>query len=399
MKKLYTIIMAIVFTITLQAQNKLLSSVNEYYDGNNWQNSWGYNYEYDGNNNLISETYMDWENGEWKVVEKVTYTYNVDNKVIGELGQKWNLSTNMFENSYRDTYSYVDGKFSGQIGEFWENSSWNNEWKIDITNGINGFPTSYLSYDGSGLQWDLADQGTFSYNASNKVTEEVSKKWVNATWVNSYKTLYTYNANNKILNSRDANWDIFNSLWVATSDRMDYVVDVTGNRTSDVEGYFSNNSQYEYKNEYTYDTSSFMSNYAHPFKDKNGVDYLTEDFPYVNKILSKTQSYLNQETNTYTINSRTTYNYNSSITLSTEQVEIVNVGVSVYPNPTTSVLNIDCPNSLTISKIKIMDVTGKTVLVQVGDVKQINVDNLISGLYIVNLYSENGNTTIKFVKK
>ena len=72
----------------------------------------------------------DWENGEWKVVEKVTYTYNVDNKVIGELGQKWNLSTNMFENSYRDTYSYVDGKFSGQIGEFWENSSWNNEWKI-----------------------------------------------------------------------------------------------------------------------------------------------------------------------------------------------------------------------------------------------------------------------------
>ena len=71
-----TLMMLILFTMTLQGQNKLLSSIEEYYDGSTWENIQGSNYEYDSHNNLIIQTYFSW-NLDWEISMKVNYTYNV----------------------------------------------------------------------------------------------------------------------------------------------------------------------------------------------------------------------------------------------------------------------------------------------------------------------------------
>ena len=79
MKKI-TLLMLLIFitTITLHGQNKLLSSTKENYNGGNWQNSYGTNYEYDSNNNLISETELSWNSfsSVWENTSKTTYIYN-----------------------------------------------------------------------------------------------------------------------------------------------------------------------------------------------------------------------------------------------------------------------------------------------------------------------------------
>lgn len=395
MKKLYTIAMML-FVITLQGQNKLLSSIQESYNGSSWQNYSGYNYEYDGNNNLITETYVEWVNGLWKIKEKVTYTYDANNKVVQELGQEWNATTNALENSYRDKFTYANGNFTGQVAEIWENSSWVNEWKIDLTFNGNNLPVSLLSYNWVGANWVADERGQFTYNSNNKLTEELYEEWENSQWVNSSKSLYAYNLNHQMVSSRNATWDDFNNLYKEFY-RTDYVLDGAGNRISETNTDVNNNNKW--KDEYTYDSFSLMSNFAHPFKDKNGLDYLTEDFPHVNKIIAINRYSYNVATGDYNLSGKATYNYNSALTLAVENPEIVKAGITIFPNPTASVINLDFSEAVTIDKVVVVDITGKTVLQQGANTTQVNVEKLAKGLYIIEAYSGKEKFTSKFVKK
>ena len=71
---------------------------------------------------------------------------------------------------------------------------------------------------------------------------------------------------------------------------------------------------------------------------------------------------------------------------------------TLYPNPTTNVLNIDNNNSL-IQKVKIIDMLGKQVLEQNQNTTSLNVGSLQKGLYIVQIYSDESVFNLKFVKE
>ncbi|GIZ07345.1 T9SS type A sorting domain-containing protein [Flavobacterium sp. UMI-01] len=393
MKKI-TLLILIVFTINVKSQTKLLSSIDQYLDGSNWINSWGHNYDYDGNNNLVAETDLEWINGAWKNRSKTTYVYDGNNKVTEKLGQDWNATTNMFENSYKDNYTYSNGKLVGQESKVWENSSWVNEWKVELTYNGNNLPESALFYNWDGTQWELDSRETLVYNVNNKMTENLTENWENSQWVNSYKTLITYNGSNKIIATRGADWDKFNNLWVEV-DKMDYVIDVAGNRTSEINEYSGSKS----KEEYEYDTASLMDNFAHPFKDKTGVEYLFEDFPYVNKLLQSSYYWFDSVLNNFTLSSRTIYNYSSAITLSTEQSEMPTVSISIYPNPTTSTIQLSVPEQISVDSVSIIDGTGKVVLVQSENTASINVEKLPVGIYFVEMFAGQQKFASKFVKE
>lgn len=74
-------------------------------------------------------------------------------------------------------------------------------------------------------------------------------------------------------------------------------------------------------------------------------------------------------------------------------------GVTVYPNPATSVLNILVPNAMPINNITVTDVTGKKVINQLGADKQVNVQGLAAGMYIVQITSGNQKFVQKFIKQ
>jgi hypothetical protein len=76
--------------------------------------------------------------------------------------------------------------------------------------------------------------------------------------------------------------------------------------------------------------------------------------------------------------------------------------VTVYPNPVTSLLNIQIPDALIINGIEVievMDVTGKKVISQTGADKQISVQSLAAGMYIVQITSGNQKFVQKFIKQ
>lgn len=382
----------IVFTITLQGQNKLLSSTYENYTGSTWQKYYGSNYEYDGNKNLTTQIDFEWVESEsaWRYSQKQIYTYNANNRGVTLIYQEWNTTNNLFINQYKEIYSYDTNNNPIEIiSQNWNGFEWANESKTTI-NYQSNLISEYIGLEWDGSQWLNESRGTFTYNSNNKCTGNVEYNWNNGQWVTYSRDSYTYDSNNKILTSKNEKWE--NNSWKVDS-QSEYTLDNQGNRISETESTDLLTNQY--KETYSYDTGSLMSSFAHPFKEKTGLDYIFEDYPYVNKLLTSENYYYNNETSVYVLNGKTSYNYESAISLSTKSFESKKEVVKLFPNPSTDYIEL---SGLTESQdYKIYNILG--VLVKKGSItsnEKIEIQNLPNAFYFLKLES---GKTIKFKKK
>lgn len=72
---------------------------------------------------------------------------------------------------------------------------------------------------------------------------------------------------------------------------------------------------------------------------------------------------------------------------------------SIYPNPTSSILNISNTNNVEIKSISVVDINGRIVKNQSDSLSQINVSDLNAGVYFVTIEAAEGKTTKKFIKQ
>ena len=84
--------------------------------------------------------------------------------------------------------------------------------------------------------------------------------------------------------------------------------------------------------------------------------------------------------------------------LQTEAFE-AKTGFAIYPNPVSSILNIQTSNNVAITKITISDLTGKVMLTQTRNTNQVDVATLANGIYIIEAISEADKFTSKLIKK
>jgi hypothetical protein len=69
--------------------------------------------------------------------------------------------------------------------------------------------------------------------------------------------------------------------------------------------------------------------------------------------------------------------------------------VSIYPNPTSNVLNIST-NSNNLSELTVKDITGKIVLSQKFNTKiTINTENYSKGIYLIDVKNDLGTVSEK----
>ena len=384
MKQTLLLILLLV-TVTTQGQDKIESEIEESYNGASWTNSHGRNYVYDSNNNLISETYFNWDNTSgWTQSYKDNYTYNANNMATENISQDWEV--NQWVNSGRNTYTYNSNEdLIGFINYDWDGTQWVNDYQGVLTYN-NGLLLTIIFSEWDGTQWVNDERETRSYSGNN-LTQILGEDWNGTQWVSGSRDVFTYNANNEITTIVDSDWD--GSAWVE-EDRVNYVLDGTGNRISETDIY---NGTPEDKTEYNYDLTAQLSSFAHPFNSEVG-EYLYEDFPYVNKILSRSEFNYDTSTNTYNPSSRTTYNYDSSLVLSNEKFNTI-TKISLYPNPTTNFIKLDGLNTEEV--ISIYNVLGLKVLEKtITRNDEIDIQQFSNGIYFLKF--KNG-YTLKFLKK
>jgi ELWxxDGT repeat protein len=82
--------------------------------------------------------------------------------------------------------------------------------------------------------------------------------------------------------------------------------------------------------------------------------------------------------------------------LSVNAVELEN-SISLYPNPTTNSFSIE--TKYPINNISVFDIQGKTVKLFKENLAFYDIEELTSGLYFVNIKTENGSITKKIIKE
>ena len=100
-------------------------------------------------------------------------------------------------------------------------------------------------------------------------------------------------------------------------------------------------------------------------------------------------------------------NYGSGFNIDDLTIEVpassdsfITNSISVYPNPATSIVNLSSKDSLTFENVTIVDVNGRSVQTFVVNQTQtqINVSDLTSGIYFLNIETNEGSTVKKFIK-
>jgi uncharacterized delta-60 repeat protein len=73
--------------------------------------------------------------------------------------------------------------------------------------------------------------------------------------------------------------------------------------------------------------------------------------------------------------------------------------ITLYPNPTSTTLTLANAENLSIEKLTVTDLTGKTVLTQNTNASQIDVQQLPAGMYFLNVSASEGVQHLKFIKQ
>tara|TARA_R110000787_G_scaffold279698_2_gene389984 strand:- start:4407 stop:5330 length:924 start_codon:yes stop_codon:yes gene_type:complete len=72
--------------------------------------------------------------------------------------------------------------------------------------------------------------------------------------------------------------------------------------------------------------------------------------------------------------------------------------LSIYPNPSSDIININAPSGVEIISTNLYDVLGNVVLKQTNN-NQINVSSLATGIYLLNIETSAGSITKKVSRK
>jgi len=73
--------------------------------------------------------------------------------------------------------------------------------------------------------------------------------------------------------------------------------------------------------------------------------------------------------------------------------------ISLYPNPTRNILNIEIKSKAEIKKLKLFNLNGIQIETVVNNKKQLNVENLSNGIYFIKITTNQETVIKRFVKK
>ena len=276
----------------------------------------------------------------------------------------WNDSTSMYEETFKDVYSYdgdgnlIEILFQDKVG-----ANWVDTYRITYTNGTNGKPTSSLAESWDGTNWNNSSKTTYTYDANNNVTSATSQNWDGAMWVNSTKFNYTYDANNLNTEIISQYWDSGSSMWV-DSYRNTYTYNASDKIVTSVgESYDGTNWNPSYEQTYVYDGNGNLSTCKGAFWAGSAYE---DDVLY-------------------------TYTWGA---LSSVPEPIVSFQPSVYPNPfnTTATISFNYLNAASYS-FELFTISGISVL-KYDEVKEgrieISRDIIEPGMYIYSITGEDG---------
>jgi hypothetical protein len=169
---------------------------------NGWIDSTKLMTSYDGAGRILISTTQEWKDTGWQNMEKASYSYDDIDMTIQVVWQNWRNNSGWdWIDTLRTTSVLVDGLLSTATTERWD-----------------------------GLEWLSVQKITYTYNASNVLTQILGQTWSGTAWVNSSRTTITYNALAQDTSDQTQTWT---GSWT-NSTRIQHAFDGQGDPILDV---------------------------------------------------------------------------------------------------------------------------------------------------------------------
>jgi hypothetical protein len=330
---------------------------------------------------MLASGYL-WQNNSWVVNFKDNHicTYNAANQVTEFIYQRWKNGALENEHKFNSVYDTA-GNLVATTHFEWVNNTWET---IDrtLSTYVNGVQTESIKevYSKNTNSWRPTFKETYGGWQRPGMWSSLVLQTYNATtgWVNFRRYTNTMGQNGGYETLAEA---FQNGIWVYDT-RQTMIYDVRGDHTDYLAETFVNGTwRMDWTNKYIYTYNSH------------------------NDLLQKV--YQSPDINSGPIRDQTKDVYSNfqyfTRTLGTPEARQAGLALTLYPNPAQDLLHIDLAgNTQRLQKVTISDLTGKTVLSQTfeaEDRKQVQVEQLPAGIYLLNLETDKGTVVKKFVKQ
>lgn len=376
MKKLITIAIYVIFSLTTNAQNIQTETLEKLTSGT-WVNFMKYNYSYDGNGHRTYYIGQSWDvsSSSWKNDRQVSYTNNNNGTIQQWIAQDWSNPTSSWINTQRSTYTYNgSNKILSQTYEIGTSGTWVNQLKYTYTYDGNGYATLLLrqSWDVPSSSWKNDFQITYTNDGNGVVQEYLNESWdiPSSSWKNMFQGTYTYNGSNNLIFLTSKIYQ--NGAWVNYS-RNYNIYDGNGYLTYNL-GEIWDSPLSEWKN-------NVQLNYTN-----NSDGTVQQDISEIWDIPSSSWKYWLRSTYTYTT--------------STGIEDANEISFQLFPNPCNDILNLSFSNN-SETKIEIKDLQGRLILSKLIYESSVIIDiqDLPSNLYFLQLQQGNKISVTKFIKE
>lgn len=362
-----------------------------------------------------------------------TFSFNEKENQTKRVELDWTMSTNEWRNSYYEDiiYDANDNLVEKKTYFFFtDTNSWLNTSKTINTFDNNGNWTTTASFildrTNDPYEWVPFDETNFSYDVENNPIESVYKLWKSDlndweyryknsfeydnglkvqsiysshngnSWTFSTKNEYFYNANGSNIETLFSRWNTSSEEWKSPSIKYSYDFDSNENlilysRSKNNAGQWNQN----FKQEFVYDNDNNQIELVRSerygsiwyLEYKRVTDYYEDHFE---KTINEFE--WDDTDEIWEPTSRLTFSKNS--TLGTIEFE---KEISFYPNPVEHKVKII--SELDITKVELYNTTGQKVKNTTLRDGFIDLQELSSGFYLLNIYSSEGNVVKRILKK
>ncbi len=245
-------------------------------------------------------------------------------------------SSGLFQIRYNDTYNvyefykilryFYTYNSNGELTNTLLLSTWGNDttW-VNLNNWTNTYDSNNNLIDSIYQNWNFSSwinnaKHTFSYDSNNNCLSITEKLFGTSTgnWSNYLETLNTYNVTNKQISSKNRQWDYINNFWWDT-DSIKYNYDLNNTLVS-----------------HTYYKSPYGVNPNWSYYGKDTILYNSNNAPYYSF-----KKYWDNSSNQWRDLQRTYWTYDASNRLVSRSIQDWNSGMNWWQNDVSDFYSYD----------------------------------------------------------
>ncbi len=357
-------------TVTFDNNNRIASAVAQMWSQNAWVNYIKYDITYDTRGDFTSLKAYSYAAGSWILVEGIQETFSFDNNgfingMVQSVSTSGNYVPDLKESLTLDSKGAVTNALIMTYDTLLQK----------LTPSDSFYNMSWLYFDPI-LRIDYQTLGTKGMLGvgGDKYLGYTDMKFDSATnkWGAPEKNIYTYNSDSLPTNIIVQNWQ--NNAWV--------------NNTSDSTSYYTGGDIKTYLPRY------WAGGWYNTSLGNNNINTYDADDDITECIAQNTDPNVATKFDNY---SKTEYLYTHNSGIETAYSS----DFKIYPNPASSSLNIDLGSNSIHGLLTITDITCRTVQSQTignGNIEQVNVTSLQTGIYYLTINTGTSVSTSKFVK-